>query len=344
MLNYSGWRLRKELSISGGKVLRADGAESTHGVLGAELESVFLCASVGELELGILASGHESVVVNILEGEDLVNNREAGSSILHLWGKATESGVFGSVSFGEIAVGSETIVENVIHELISEPVSTNGDGSKGNETVEGSSHMDVDIVLGTGAIGVIVTIFLISSFTFGIVIIFSEPGDDFVSNITKGESRNDISQGNNHKEGRCLNGFLPGEGVLEADATFSSLSKSSIHGVPYIVSIIETGQGHSEGEEFPKYNNDDFIGKESISKGGTSCENSVVSSSHANTGINGLNDDVGWANECGNQSHQVCSVHPGSCTQLTSEEGSDDSVVNIAPSKGEDLCEVNVLR
>jgi hypothetical protein len=135
--------------------------ESANGVLGAELKCVILGASVSELEHGILASGDESVVVDILEGENLVNNLHEGGSVLHLLGKVVEVGVFRAVGLIEVAVGSETIGENIVNEAVDERVASDGDHSENEESVEGKSHMEVDVVLGTGAIWVKVKIFLI---------------------------------------------------------------------------------------------------------------------------------------------------------------------------------------
>lgn len=188
-------------ALSRGEVLRAEVLEGSEGVLRAELESVLFRAAHSSLEFGIFTSSDQTITINVLEGEDLVDNCEASSSALHLAGKTLECGVVSGISGGEVTVGSETVVEDVSHELSSEEVASNCDGGECDESVESSAHMDVDVVLSGGTSDICLTGVVVSSLGFCVIVILSDPGDELISNISYCESSDDITQGGDEEDG-----------------------------------------------------------------------------------------------------------------------------------------------
>lgn len=188
-------------ALSRGEVLRAEVLEGSEGVLRAELESVLFRAAHSILEFGIFTSSDQTITINVLESEDLVDNCKASSSALHLAGKTLECGVVSGISGGKVTVGSETVVEDVSHELSSEEVASNCDGGECDESVKSSAHMDVDVLLCGGTCNISSTGVVVNSLGVNVIFILCNPGNEFVSNISDCESSDDITQSGDEEDG-----------------------------------------------------------------------------------------------------------------------------------------------
>lgn len=174
-------------SFSIWEVLGADLVEGSSVELGAELVGVLWGGAESALQGGILASGDEAIVVDVLDVEDLLDGLEAGGSV-GLGGEDWEGGgVGGLCDYSLLEVALESVVET--EELVGEDRSSHGDGGEDDVSIHSGAEVVSDIKLSGGSRSIFVAAGLVCSLLLGLVVVVVEEGDELIGALTKSVPR-----------------------------------------------------------------------------------------------------------------------------------------------------------
>lgn len=182
------------------------------------------------LKCCILTSSNESVLVDVLDVEDLLDGLQAGSSVSLSLEDWISSCVGGSIDDSLLEVTLEVVIE--AKELLIENESSKRNGGEDGPSVEGRDEMENDVFLGTGSCWVLIARATGCTFRVGIIIVFIEPGDEFVGSISERVGRDDHAKSNDHAESGSLDGQVQSNWGLDTNTFGLSFGQSVVRHLP----------------------------------------------------------------------------------------------------------------
>lgn len=290
------------------EVLSADLVEGGPVEGGAELVGVLWGRTESALQGGIFASGDESVVVEVLNVEDLLDGLEAGSAV-GLGSQDWEGSlVGGSCDDAFLEVAGEGIVE--AEELVGEDVSSHGNGGEDDVAVDGGDEVVKQILLRCSSVGIVIArVSLWVCLLPFVIIVVSEEVDELVGSLSERPSGDHDGETGKQGEGDSLDGLASREWGLNTLASSGSLGQSGVDGVPQLHGGVDGDDDDNEGPEVPEENDTEFHISNAVGDGGPACVLMVITIREIDASLNGVADDVSSRDEGHDESGEVCVVH-----------------------------------